>query len=260
MVPLAAVMAVPFYYILVNTLKTQAQASASPLGLPSTLNLDNYVEVFRDLPITQSAVNSLIVTASSVAVMLVISSMGAYVAVFNRARWTPAIQIVLVAAFLVPLQATLLPLYRFVVNLHLVDSLGGLVLIYSGGSVFCYFLVVGYMRSVPMEIIEAARLDGAGPFTIYWRIVLPLIRPILVTVGVFQTMAIWNDFIIPNVFISTPGKRTLVLQAYAAVGQFSIDWPVFMTVTVIVLIPMVVFFIVMQRHIVSGLVAGGTKG
>jgi raffinose/stachyose/melibiose transport system permease protein len=116
------------------------------------------------------------------------------------------------------------------------------------------------MRTIPAEIMEAARIDGAGPFRIYWTIVLPLIRPILVTVGVFQTMWVWNDFITPNVFISSQEKQTLVLQVYSAVGQFTTDWPAFMTLTVIVLIPMVIFFVVMQRHIVSGLVNGSVKG
>jgi raffinose/stachyose/melibiose transport system permease protein len=90
--------------------------------------------------------------------------------------------------------------------------------------------------------------------------VLPLIRPILITVGVFQTMWIWNDFITPNVFISSPDKQTLVLQVYKAVGQYSVDWPAFMTLSVIVLIPVVIFFIAMQRHIVDGLLQGSVKG
>jgi raffinose/stachyose/melibiose transport system permease protein len=89
--------------------------------------------------------------------------------------------------------------------------------------------------------------------------VLPLIRPILVTVGIFQTMGIWNDFITPNVFLSSPEKSTLVLQVYRSVGEFSTDWPAFMTMSVLVLIPMVVFFVLTQRHIVSGLLAGSVK-
>jgi raffinose/stachyose/melibiose transport system permease protein len=131
---------------------------------------------------------------------------------------------------------------------------------YSCGSIFCYFLIIGYMRTLPTELFEAARIDGAGAFRVYWSVALPLIRPILVTVGVFQTMWVWNDFITPNVFINSPEKQTLVLQVYTAVGQFTTDWPAFMTLSVIVLIPMVVFFIVAQRQIVSGLVSGSVKG
>jgi raffinose/stachyose/melibiose transport system permease protein len=100
----------------------------------------------------------------------------------------------------------------------------------------------------------------ANAFQIFWRIVLPLIRPILVTVGVFQVMWIWNDFITPNVFLTSPEKSTLVLQVYKSVGQFTTDWPAFMTLSVIVLVPMVIFFVLTQRHIISGLLAGSIKG
>ena len=158
------------------------------------------------------------------------------------------------------MQATLIPQYQMFTRAHLVDSLNGLVLYYSCGSIFCYFLILGYMRTVPLEIFEAAHVDGAGSWRIFWRIVIPLIRPILVTVGVFQTMWVWNDFLIPNVFISSPNNQTLVLQVYTAVGQFTTNWPMFMTLTVIVLIPMLIFFITMQRHIVNGLLAGAVKG
>ena len=143
---------------------------------------------------------------------------------------------------------------------QLVDDLNGLVVMYSAGAIFCYFLIQGYMRTLPFEVIEAAMLDGAGPFQIFWRVVLPLIRPILVTVGVFQTMWVWNDFIMPNVFLSSPDKRTIVLQVYTTVGEFRTDWPSFMTLSVIALVPMVIFFVITQRHIVSGLLAGSLKG
>jgi raffinose/stachyose/melibiose transport system permease protein len=116
------------------------------------------------------------------------------------------------------------------------------------------------MRTLPYGLIEAARLDGAGSFQIFLRIVLPLIKPILVTVGVFQAMWVWNDFLLPTVFLSSPGNRTVVLQVYSAVSEFTTDWPMFMTVSVVALIPMVVFFVFTQRHIVSGLLAGGVKG
>lgn len=260
MLPIAALVGFPFYYIVVNTFKTQEETANDPLALPTRWSLENYVDVFQTLPVAQSFTNTVLVTAASVTVMLLVGSMAAFASILNRGWVTKAMGGLLVVAFLVPFQATLIPLYRFMVEVRLVDTLIGLVLLYSAGSVFCYFLILGYMRSVPFEIIEAARIDGANSFRIYWTIVLPLIRPILITVGVFQTMWVWNDFITPNVFLSSPSNKTLVLQIYSAVGQFSVDWPAFMTLTVIVLTPMVIFFIVMQRHIVSGLVQGGIKG
>ncbi|MBT2499145.1 carbohydrate ABC transporter permease [Agromyces sp. ISL-38] len=257
MIPLACVIGLPFYYVVVNTFKTQAETTMAPLALPTTLNLDNYLTVFSEIPVAQSFVNTVYVTAAAILLMLLIGSMAAFSVIMRASR---LVTVLLVIAFLVPGQVTLIPLYRMLSQAQLVDTLEGLVILYSGGSVFCYFLIVGYMRTLPGEVIEAARIDGAGPWQIYWRIALPLIRPILITVGVFQTMWVWNDFLTPVVFISSTEKQTLVLQTYKAVGEFTTDWPMFLTLSVVVLIPMVVFFIFMQRYIVRGLVAGSVKG
>lgn len=260
MIPLACAVAVPFYYILVNTMKTQQQTAANPLALPTSFNFDNYIKVFETLPIAQSFLNTLYVTVISIALMLLIGSMAAFGVLIGRGKLATVIGVILIIAFLIPGQATLIPLYRLLAGAQLVDSLNGLIVMYAAGSIFCYFLIIGYMRAIPLELFEAARIDGAGAFRVYWSVTLPLIRPILVTVGVFQAMWVWNDFITPNVFINSPDKQTLVLQVYTAVGQFTTDWPAFMTLSVIVLIPMVIFFIVAQRQIVSGLISGSVKG
>lgn len=257
MIPLAGIIGLPFYYVVVNTFKTQAETATAPLALPDSINLDNYIQVFASVPVAQAFFNTLYVTVVSILLMLIVGSMAAFSVVLKASK---LVSVLLVIAFLVPGQVTLIPLYRFLSEIHLVDSLEGLIALYSAGSVFCYFLIVAYLRSIPTELFEAARIDGASPWQIYRQIALPLIRPILITVGVFETMWVWNDFLTPVVFISSTEKQTLVLQVYKAVGQFSTDWPMFLTLSVVVLFPMVVFFIVMQRWIVSGLVAGSVKG
>ena len=259
-IPVALIVALPLYYIVVNTFKTQAEMSSSPFALPTQLFLDNYATVFGTVPLVQSFANTLFVTVVSLVLMLIIGSMAAYGMIIGSTRFTRWFGAVLVLGFIIPSQSTLIPLYRLLVQIRLIDTLSGLVLLYSAGSIFCYFLIQGYMKSIPYELIEAARIDGANAFAIYWRIVLPLIRPILVTVAVFQTMWIWNDFLTPNVFLVSPEKSTLVLQVYKSVGEFTTDWPSFMTLSVLALLPMVVFFVFTQRHIVSGLLAGGVKG
>lgn len=260
MVPLAALMAVPFYYIVVNTFKTQEETTNHPLALPTRWVFDNYANVFEGTEILQSLANTIYVTAASILLMLAIGSLAAFGRITGRGKVSTIVGGLMVAAFVIPGQATLIPLYRMLVGVELVDSLNGLILLYAAGSIFCYYLILGYMRTIPAEILEAARIDGAGPLRIYWTIVLPLIRPILVTVGVFQTMWVWNDFITPNIVLSSPDKATIVLQVYRAVGQFTTDWPAFMTLSVVVLVPMVVFFVLTQRHIVSGILAGSIKG
>jgi raffinose/stachyose/melibiose transport system permease protein len=260
MLSIACTVAVPFYYIIVNTFKTQQQTSVSPLGFPTSFNFTNYKNVWDNIPVLQSFWNTLRVTAVSVVLMLLFGSMAAYSVVMRKTRSSKRIHIILLLALAVPFQVTLIPIYQAFVKFHLIDSLNGLIVIYTGGAVFSYFLIQGYMLTIPYEIIEAARIDGCGTVRMYWRIVVPLIRPVLVTVSIFQTIWVWNDFLAPGVFIISPSNYTLVLQAYQAVGQYTTNWPAFMTLTVLSLIPITIFFAVMQRHIVGGFTAGAVKG
>jgi raffinose/stachyose/melibiose transport system permease protein len=260
MLPLSFVAAFPFYYILVTTMKTPAEIQRNPLGLPEEPILTNYAEVLQNPLLYVAFWNTLFLTIGSVVLMLLVGSLAAFAATIRRQWISRAISIALLVAFLVPFQTTLLPLYRLIVGFGLVDTLTGLIAVYSGGAVFCYFVIIGYMRTIPMEIFEAARIDGAGPVRMYFSVALPLIRPVLITVGVFQTMWVWNDYLAPIVFLSSPEKSTLVLLAARAVSQFTVNWPMFMTVTVVVLVPILIFFIFAQRYIVSGLISGGVKG
>jgi raffinose/stachyose/melibiose transport system permease protein len=228
--------------------------------LPTSLNLTNYKNVWDNIPVLQSFWNTLRITVVSVLLMLLFGSMAAYSIVMRKTRASKRTHVILLLALAVPFQVTIIPIYQAFVKLHLIDSLNGLIVIYTGGAIFSYFLIQGYMQTVPYEIIEAARIDGCGTVRMYWRIVVPLIRPVLVTVSIFQTIWVWNDFLAPSVFIISPQNYTLVLQAYQAVGQYTTNWPAFMTLTVISLIPITIFFLVMQRHIVSGLAAGAVKG
>lgn len=260
MIAISLVCAVPLWYIVINTFKTIADMNVNPLGLPNDWTFDNYINAFKTVPILRSLWNTVIVTFFGVAIQVIVGALAAYGMILRKSRFTSAVGAVLMVAFVVPAQSTLIPLYRMEAGVHLVNTLAGLVLIYLGGAVFCYFLIIGYMRSLPFELIEAARIDGAGPLRIFWNIVMPLIKPILTTVIVFQTMGTWNDFMNANVFISSSELRTIVLQVYNAVGQFSTDWPSFMTITVLALLPVFIFFIFCQKWIVSGLVAGSVKG
>ena len=257
---IALICAVPLWYILINTFKTVPDMATNPLGLPKQWTLRNYTRAFATVPIVRSLVNTLIVTFFGVLFQVLIGALAAYGMILRKSIFTSVIGVILMIAFVIPTQSTLIPLYRMESSVGLVNTLLGLIIMYLGGAVFCYFLIVGYMQSLPFEVIEAARIDGAGPLRIFWSIVLPLIRPILTTVVVFHTMSSWNDFMTDNVFISSSNLRTIVLQVYNAVGQFTTDWPSFMTITVLALIPVFVFFIFCQKWIVSGLVAGAVKG
>ncbi|MGO4349462.1 carbohydrate ABC transporter permease [Paenibacillus sp. MCAF9] len=260
MLPAGLIAFFPFYLIIVNTFKTMQDAARSPMALPSKWIFKNYVQVFEETSILQSFWNSFIITVCSVVLIVLIGAMAAYPVVFNANRLTRFAMLYLLAGFMIPFQATLIPLFQLMSDLHLIDKISGLIILYTSGSVFVFFLMTGYMKSIPKELPEAAVIDGCSVWGIFWRIIFPLLKPITITSIIFQTMWIWNDFLAPMLFLNSSSKSTLVLQIYKAKGEFTVDWPMFMTLTVITLVPIFIFFIIMQKHIVKGIAAGAVKG
>ncbi|MFC4305257.1 carbohydrate ABC transporter permease [Cohnella boryungensis] len=260
MLPAGIIAFFPFYLIIINTFKTMQDAARRPLALPSEWIFTNYVQVFEETSILRSFGNSLTITFFAVVMIVIIGAMGAYPVVFNANRVTRFAMLYLLAGFMIPFQATLIPLFELMSDLHLIDKIYGLIILYMSGSVFVFFLMMGYMKSIPRELTEAAVIDGCSVWGIFWRIIFPLLKPITITSVIFQTMWIWNDFLAPMLFLNSSSKSTLVLQIYKAKGEFTVNWPMFMTLTVITLVPIFIFFIVMQKHIVRGIAAGAVKG
>ena len=162
---LALICAVPLYYVIVSSFKTSIDMIKNPLGLPEQWTLENYKEAFADGTIIRAFVNTLIVTVVAVLLQVLVGSMAAFGVVYKKSKFTAIVGGVLMVTFAIPVQATMLPLYRMESETGLVDSLLGLIVLYMGSCVFCYFLIVGYMKSLPQELFEAAKIDGAGP----WR-------------------------------------------------------------------------------------------
>ncbi|WP_157273010.1 carbohydrate ABC transporter permease [Paenibacillus daejeonensis] len=260
MLPIGLAVFFPFYLIIINTFKTLQDATRNPIGLPKEWILTNYVQVFEETALLRSFGNSLTITFFSVTLVVIIGAMGAYPVVFNANRVTKFAMLYLLAGFMIPFQATLIPLFQLMTGLNLIDKLYGLIALYLNGSVFVFFLMMGYMRTIPRELSEAAVIDGCTVWGIFWRIIFPLLKPISTTAVIFQTMWIWNDFLAPMLFLNSSSNSTLVLQIYRAKGEFTVHWPMFMTLTVVTLVPIFLFFIFMQKHIVKGIAAGAVKG
>lgn len=257
---LALICAIPLWYVLISSFKGSIDMITNPLGLPKEWTFSNYKEAFADGSIVRAFSNTIVVTVFGVLFQVLIGAMAAFGVIYHKSIFSRITASVLMVAFAIPSQSTLLPQFKMESQFGLVNTLLGLIVLYTGSSVFCYFLIYGYMASLPKELFEAAKIDGASPNRIFWQIVLPLIKPILTTVIVFQTMSTWNDFLLPSVFLSSTSKQTVVLQVYNAVQKFSTNWPLFMTITVIALVPVFIFFCFCQKWIVSGLVAGSVKG
>lgn len=260
MLLICAAFMIPIYYLVMSTFKTQAEIVASPLGLPSSLNLSNYARALDGLDFFRHFFNSLLITVVSVTLIVVFGSMAAYVIARKPNRFTRFLRSYFLIGFMVPLQTTLLPLFLIMKNLHLINTYQGLIFLHSNGAVFALFLYTGFIRAMPRDLEEAAFVDGAGIFRTFWQIVFPLLRPVTATLVIFNTIWIWNDFLLSYLFLPSTDKATLTMQVYNGVGQYYTDWSIMMPVLVIAILPMVIFYLFMQRHIVGGLTTGSLKG
>ena len=258
--PICVVFLYPFYFLVISTFKTLREVSYNPTAFPASLYLGNYVEVFQKTPILLAFRNTFFLTLCSVLLIVVIGEMAAYPIAFNPSKFNNAMLVYLMLGFLVPFQAILLSLFEVMQTLHLLDSLPGMIAFYANGSALTVFLAVGYMRSIPRELNEAAIVDGAGPARIFFQIIFPLMKSITTTSIIFNTMWIWNDFIAPNIFLNSRTNTTLVLEVFRAKGQFTTNWPIFMTLSVVTIFPIFIFYCFMQKHIIKGLTAGAVKG
>ena len=172
-IAIALICAVPLYVIVINTFKSSAEMSMDPIGLPKTWNFENYTYAFGHLPIVNAFKNTIIVTVVGVGLQVLFGALAAYGMILKKSKFTAVIGVLLMLSFIIPGQTLLIPQYRMEAQVGLVDSLLGLIVLYTGGATFCYFLIVQYMRGLPYEIIEAARIDGANGWQIATKIKLP---------------------------------------------------------------------------------------
>lgn len=259
---IGAVMLLPIYYLLVTTFKTPAEATASPLGLPKSLSFSNYIEAFNAMNYPRAITNNLLITGIAVIILILISSMAAYVIARSNKRIFKWMFAIFMIGLIIPFQIAIIPLYKIIAGMHLMNTLPGVILI----DVFCInlplsiFLFRGFINTVPIELEEAAAIDGYGTFRTFWSIIFPLLKPIVSTVAILDALAIWNDFLTPLLFLQDPSKAVLLQEVYKNVGPFSTDWTSFFPMLVLSTLPLVIFFLIMQKSIIDGVVAGAVKG
>jgi raffinose/stachyose/melibiose transport system permease protein len=260
MLGLCALFMIPIYYLVVSTFKTQFEITSAPLALPTSLQLSNYVRALQGMNFFQHFCNSLLITSVSVIVIVVFGSMAAYTIARRHNRITRFLRSYFLIGFMVPLQTTMLPLFLIIKNLHLINTYQGLIFLHSNSTVFAVFLYTGFIRALPRDWEEAAHIDGAGIFRTFWQIVFPLLQPITATLVIFNTIWIWNDFLLSYLFLSSTSKATLTMQVYNGIGQYYTDWSLMMPVLVLAISPMVAFYLFMQKYIITGLASGSLKG
>lgn len=249
----------PFFLVLLNSFKTKYDILGNPLGWPQVFTLDNFQQALEKMNFFRSLVSSVIVTFFSVSALIIFSSMLGYYLARTKNKFTKTTFLILVASMIVPFQALMIPFIGIWSRFVSLNNQAALILFYQGfGVALSTFLYHGFISKIPTEIDEAASVDGANDFTIFWRIIFPMLRPITATVAIVNSLWIWNDFLLPRLVL-THETQTLPLSTYLFYGQYSTEYGQAMAGLILAVIPIIAFFLFLQRQFIAGISSGAVK-
>jgi len=254
---LAIAWMIPFYFLVIVAVKPDVEALQSPLSFPDSLHLSNFSTAWNDASLDRSLVNSLIITGGSVLALIAIGSICAYAIARRPGRMSTALYFLFVLAIILPFQLGLVPTYAVMRDFGLVGSYLGIILLYTGiWMPFSVFLYTGFVLALPKEYEEASRVDGASALRTFRRVVFPLLRPVTGTVAIFTGLIIWNDFFLSLIYLNGTDKTPLPVAVYSFVGAFASRWNLIFAAVIVSLLPIMIFFLVAQRHLIRGFTGG----
>lgn len=252
---------VPFYFVVINSLKSFGDLMSNAAGWPAAFQWDNYTKVWDIMKFPMAFTNSLVITVLSNVGLVIMSSMAAYRMVRRPHRLNKILFLLFIAAMVIPFQSIMIPLVKVASEVGLMNSRLGLIACYFGfGVSLNLFLFHGFIKSIPMEIEEAAVVDGCTPYGVFSRIVFPLLKPMTITVVLLNSLWIWNDFLLPSLVLHDATLKTIPLQTYSFFGQYTKQWDLALAGLTLGVAPMIAFFLFMQKHIIQGIAAGAVKG
>lgn len=256
----ALVMVMPFAWMLLGSVKDLGQLyRVPPNWIPDPFVFQNYVNAWTSVPFDTGYMNSAIVTVTVVLANLLTCSMAAYAFARIEFPFRKTLFILFLATLMVPEQVTIIPLYIIMKNLGLIDTLLSLIIPYALFNAFGVFLLRQFIKGLPIDLEEAAIVDGANRWTIYWRIIMPLIRPALAAFGIFTFLFQWNNFFRPLIFLDSIENYTVPLAINFFRGQYATDFSLLMAGSAISIIPVLIVYIIGQRHIIEGIATTGLK-
>jgi multiple sugar transport system permease protein len=256
----AVVMIMPFAWMLLASVKDLGQIyQVPPNWIPDPFVFQNYANAWTAVPFDTGYINSAIVTVSVVVANLLTCSMAAYAFARIEFPFRHVLFILFLATLMVPEQVTIIPLYIIIKNLGLIDTLLSLIIPYALFNAFGVFLLRQFIKGLPIDLEEAAIVDGANRWTIYWRIIMPLIRPALAAFGIFTFLFQWNNFFRPLIFLNSIENYTVPLAINFFRGQYATDFALLMAGSAISIIPVLIVYIIGQRHIIEGIATTGLK-
>jgi ABC-type glycerol-3-phosphate transport system permease component len=259
LVVLCVVMVFPLVWMVLTSLRP-ANTVFGGSFLPGRITGAAYAQAWRQISFGEHFLNSVVITTVTVVVVVALAAIAGYAFALLRFPFRQVIFFGLLSTLMMPASALIIPLFQMLKNMQLVDSRVGLVLVYVGTSLpFAVFLMRAFFQTLPTELADAARVDGAGEFRVFWQVMLPLARPGLATVVIFQFLSTWNEFLYANTIIQTPANLPLQPMLYTLVGQYSTNWPVLTAALTMSVVPIIVVYARMQRQFVAGMTLGAVK-
>ncbi len=249
----------PVLMAVINSFKTQGEILASAVALPMVPTLANYAAVIEATDFIKVFFNSCLVTGGGIVLNLLVSALAGYALARWRSKWANILTLLFLSSMFVPFHTIMIALLTTARDLKLTGHIGGLIMIYCG--LQCpipIFLIKGFVHSVPRELEEAAMIDGCGAVRLFLSIVLPMLKPILATVSVLNVLWIWNDYLLPYLILGKP--LTIPLSQMYFYGQYNQQWHLIMAGFVVSTIPVIIFFLFMQKYIINGIASGAVKG
>ena len=261
---LSLVFLIPVAVVFINSFKSRFYISSDPFSIPfgdTFVGLQNYINGLKSTDFIKSFLRSLFITVFSVLLIVVCTSMAAWYLVRVKNKITSFIYTLFVFSMIVPFQMVMYTM-TYVANLTSLDNLIGIIFIYLGfGSGLSVFMMSGFIKSIPKELEEAAIVDGCSPLQTFFYIIFPILKPTVITVAILNSMWIWNDYLLPYLILGTDEKTIPVAIQIAMQGAYgSVDYGGFMAMLVCAIIPIIVFYLSSQKHIIKGVVAGAVKG
>ena len=249
----------PFLLVFVNSVKLKPEILENPLSLPVSITWENFQEALTKMNFFRSLTNSIIITVLSVSLLIIFSSMLAYYLARTKSKSTKYIFLILVTSMIVPFQALMIPFMARFAPFVSWNNRAALIFFYIGfGVALSTFLYHGFISTIPTEIDEAASIDGASDMVAFWKIIFPMMRPITATVAIINALWIWNDFLLPRLVL-TEESQTLPLSTYLFYGQYSIEYGQAMAGLVLAVLPIVIFYLILQKQFISGISQGAVK-
>jgi ABC-type glycerol-3-phosphate transport system permease component len=260
LIAVATLVIYPLFWMFSNAFRSTSAIQTSPLGLPTSLYLGNFEYIVNQTLVITWIRNSVVVTTASVVGIVGLSAMAAYAFDAFRFRGRELLYAFMLMGLMIPTVGVLIAAFTWVDFLHLVDSPLALIFTYWGWSSFGIAVMRDAFRSVPQEIKDAARVDGAGDWVIFARILLPNTRPSVTTVAIFNFMWVWNDFIYPLVFLQSPGNYTIAVGIMQFQGTYSYQWGWLMAALALSVIIPLIAYVLFQRQLVRGILEGALRG